>query len=142
MQTRCAPTMVSSRTNEEWSEQFSAEVRRIMSLMVSFDREMADAIAGMLVDPIKYEEQIRKILVPYGVSIHMSSPRGENRDKDVVGTGRDVAWQCGDSEQLHDHCTACGRCESIAGDGHVPWYDESQPPCEPKPRYRRDVQEE
>jgi hypothetical protein len=96
----------------------------------------------MLVAPIKYEEHIRKILGSFGASIHMSSPRGENRDQDVVGTGRDVAWSCNNSECLEDHCTACGRCKFNAGDGHVPWYDESQPPCEPKPRYRRDVQEE
>ena len=129
-------------TDDEWIAQFSEEVRRTITNMVMLTQDMADPILEMLDDPIENEDTIRKVLGSFGGSIHISSPRGKNRDQDVVGAGREVAWSCHNDECLKDHCTICGRHESNAGDGHVPWDDESLPPCIPKPRLRRDVRED
>ena len=129
-------------TDDEWIAQFSKEVRSTIGAMVMFNQGIADSIEKMLDDPIKYEETIRKVLGSFGGSIHMSSPRGESRDQDVVGAGREAVWSCHDDDCLENHCTICGRHESNAGDGHVPWDDESLPPCIPKPRLRRDVRED
>ena len=130
------------QTDEEWSEIFSSEVRRTLHGLVLFTQEMANPIAEMLDDPIENEESIRKILGSFGVSIHMSSPRGENRYDDVVGKGRKVVWECGNDGCTYDHCTICGKHQSNAGDGHTPWFNENLPPCKSKPRFRKDVREE
>ena len=129
-------------TDDEWSERFSSEVKGIVQAMLMFNQDIADGILSLLDDPIKNEKAIRGVLNSFRVSIHMSSPRGENRDQDVVGIGRSIVWSCGDDDCRQDHCTICGRCKSNAGDGHVPWYDNNRPPCESKPRFRKDRQEE
>lgn len=129
-------------TDAEWSERFCKEVRSIMQGMVRFTLPIADQLETYLANPIENEETIRRALGTFGGSIHMSSPRGENRDQDVVGTGREVAWSCNNDDCLRDHCTICGRHESNAGDGHAPWHDGDLPACIPRPRFRRDVREE
>ncbi len=125
--------------DDEWIENFSKEVRRITEAMLLFDQKYADWFERLLVDPIENEEQIRQILSSFGGYIHMSSPRGENRDDDVVGKGRKAVWECGDDTHKENHCTICGKCRSNANDGHTPWFDDTLPPCKAKPRFRRDV---
>ena len=128
--------------DDEWIAQFSKEVRRIIGAMLQFNQEIGIGIERMLEDPINNEETIRRVLGSFGGSIHMASPRGENRDDDVVGKGRKAVWECGDDAHKVNHCTICGKCGTKAGDGHTPWFDDTLPPCKAKLRFRRDDSED
>jgi hypothetical protein len=125
-------------SDEEWIEDFRKEVRSIMEMMLRFNQITVDSIESWLEDPITFEKTIRAVLGAFGGRVRIGSPRGENRDSDVVGIGRQVAWSCENDKCTKNHCTQCGHHEARAGDGHTPWYALDLPACKPKPASRKD----